>query len=129
VAFHVHLSYADRHAPPPRLAVSQAASRRPRAEAGEATLAELDSAVVPAQPLLLAEVDGQLRVVVSIASLAAIADPFAPTADLVATMRAHIVRAASPARRRGGRSAAARVAAAFAVIARPRHAANLGVSR
>ncbi len=53
-------------------------------------LADLDSAAVPAEPLLVAEVDGQLQVAVSIADRTAIADPFAPTAQLVELVRGHI---------------------------------------
>ena len=46
-------------------------------------LAILDSAEVPAEPLLLAEVDGELRAALSLADGAVIADPFAPTAELL----------------------------------------------
>ena len=53
-------------------------------------LAELDSAdTVPASPLLVAEVEGELRVALSIADGSAIADPFFPTAAIVALMRRH----------------------------------------
>lgn len=53
-------------------------------------LAELDSAVVPPEPLVVAEVDGDLRVAVSMSDLRAIADPFAPTAHIVDLVRGHI---------------------------------------
>ena len=53
-------------------------------------LAALDSAAVPRGRLIVAEVDGQIRVAVSQDDLHALADPFAPTADLVALVRAHI---------------------------------------
>jgi hypothetical protein len=53
-------------------------------------LAHLDSAAVPAEPLLLAEVDGELQVAVSMSDLSAIADPFAPTAHVVDLVRDHI---------------------------------------
>lgn len=53
-------------------------------------LAALDSAdVVPARPLLLAEVDGELRAALSLRDGSNIADPFFPTADLLALLRAH----------------------------------------
>jgi hypothetical protein len=55
-------------------------------------LAALDSAVVPAQPLLVAEIDGQLEVAVSTTDLTAIADPFVPTAHVVELVRGHIRR-------------------------------------
>jgi hypothetical protein len=53
-------------------------------------LAELDSAErLPPMPILLAEVDGELRAALSLADGGAIADPFFPTAHLVALLRAH----------------------------------------
>ena len=60
-------------------------------------LAILDSAEIPAGPLLLAEVDGELRAALSLGDGTAIADPFAPTAELVALLR---VRASQRRRRR-----------------------------
>jgi hypothetical protein len=45
--------------------------------------AELDSAASPEQPVLLAEVDGQLRAALALTGGAVIADPFHPTADLI----------------------------------------------
>lgn len=50
-------------------------------------LAVLDSATVPAGDVLLAEVDDELRAAVAVAGGTAIADPFRPTADLVALLR------------------------------------------
>jgi hypothetical protein len=53
-------------------------------------LAALDSAdAPPPQPLLLAEVDGELRVALSLSDGSAIADPFSPTAGTVALLRSH----------------------------------------
>jgi hypothetical protein len=46
-------------------------------------LAALDSSSVPAQPLLLAEQGGEVRVAVSLSGPAVIADPFHPTHALV----------------------------------------------
>ena len=51
-------------------------------------LAELDSAKPPAQPILLAEVDGVLLGALGLTDGSAIADPFRHTADLVALLRA-----------------------------------------
>jgi hypothetical protein len=62
-------------------------------------LAHLDSAALPAEPLLVAEIDGQLQVAVSMSDLSAVADPFAPTAHVVELVRDHI-RSAEPARPR-----------------------------
>jgi hypothetical protein len=50
-------------------------------------LAQLDSGRVPADPVLLAEVDGEVVAAISVASGAAIADPFRPTAGHVETLR------------------------------------------
>lgn len=53
-------------------------------------LAQLDSAAVPLEPLMVAEVDGQVQVAVSMSDLSAIADPFVPTAHVVDLVRGHI---------------------------------------
>lgn len=53
-----------------------------------ARLAELDSAASPAQPVLLAEIDGQLRAALAITDGTVFADPFHPTADLIELLRA-----------------------------------------
>jgi hypothetical protein len=64
-------------------------------------LAALDSADrVPARPLLLAEVDGELRAALSLSDGTSIADPFFPTADIVALVRAHAEGLARPRRPR-----------------------------
>jgi hypothetical protein len=55
-------------------------------------LAALDSAIVPAEPLLVAELDGELSVAVSASDLSAIADPFVPTAHIVEMVRDHVRR-------------------------------------
>ncbi len=58
-----------------------------------ARLAALDSADrVPAGPLLLAEVAGELRAALSLEDGAAIADPFYPTAHIVELLRGHAGR-------------------------------------
>jgi hypothetical protein len=56
-------------------------------------LAALDSAAVPASPLLVAEVDGELVAALSLHDRVAVADPFRPTADIVALLRAHAATA------------------------------------
>ena len=53
-----------------------------------ARLAELDSSTPPAQPVLLAEVDGQLRAALALTDGTVVADPFHPTADLIDLLRA-----------------------------------------
>ena len=55
-------------------------------------LARLDSARVPAGRLLLGVVDGRLRAAVAIDSGVAIADPFVPTADVVALLSLRAAR-------------------------------------
>lgn len=53
-------------------------------------LAALDSAdSVPNSPLLIVEVDGELRAALSLQDGSSIADPFFPTAAIVALMRSH----------------------------------------
>jgi hypothetical protein len=54
-----------------------------------AQLAALDSAQVPARPLLLGEIDAELRVALSVRDGSAIADPFFPTSDVLALLRKH----------------------------------------
>jgi hypothetical protein len=70
-----------------------------RDDAGLRRLAELDSATVPAGRLLLAEVDGTLRAAYSPEGGAVIADPFHPTAHLIALLQAHGHGALHPSRR------------------------------
>ena len=69
-------------------------------------LAELDSSRVPATPMILAEVDGALLAATSVADGATVADPFAPTAQLVELLRlraAHLRGENAPASARGQR--------------------------
>jgi hypothetical protein len=51
-------------------------------------LAELDSTTPLAQPVLLVEVDGQLRAALALTAGAVIADPFYPSAELIDLLRA-----------------------------------------
>ncbi len=60
-------------------------------------LAALDSAGVPEAPVLLAEVDGQLRAALSVPDGTVVADPFFLTEDLITLLRA---RSLPGARRR-----------------------------
>lgn len=53
-----------------------------------AGLAALDSSVPPEQPVLLAEVAGEVRAALSLADGSVIADPFYPTASVVDLLRA-----------------------------------------
>jgi hypothetical protein len=75
---------------------------RPGDQRGLVRLAQLDSARVPAAPLLLAEVNGELRAALSLSDNAVIADPFHRTASLLAllSMRAEQLRGASVGRPR-----------------------------
>ena len=78
-------------------------------------LAILDSAEVPARPLLLAEVDGELRAAISLSDGTTIADPFERTAELVVLLQLRGAQRAASTRRR--RSAARRRRAARAAFA------------
>ena len=60
-------------------------------------LAALDSAPVPFGEVVLAEVDGELRAAVDVATGRVIADPFARTVELTELLRLHAART-----RRGG---------------------------
>ncbi len=51
-------------------------------------LAELDSTRVPQAPLLVAESDGEIQAALSVTDGAVIANPFRPTAELAAILRA-----------------------------------------
>jgi hypothetical protein len=67
-------------------------------------LAALDSAPgVPVRPLLLAEIDGELRAALSLGDGSAIADPFFPTADVVELLRVHAAAMATWGARPRGR--------------------------
>ena len=60
-----------------------------RADEGSlARLAALDSSKPPAQPVLLAEVDGQLLAALALSDGTVVADPSHPTLDLIELMRA-----------------------------------------
>src|SRR5215467_13747179 len=61
-------------------------------EPGVLRVAALDSSRVPSAPLLVAEVDGQVRAVRSIYEGKTIADPFVATADLVELLGVHAER-------------------------------------
>jgi hypothetical protein len=61
---------------------------RPEDEIALSRLADLDSSSVPAAPLLVAEVDGQLRAALSLRDGSAIADPFHRTAPLLELLTA-----------------------------------------
>ena len=64
-------------------------------------LATLDSAAVPGGPLLLAEVNGELRAALATDTGAVIADPFFRTVELISLLRKHAaVSRAIPRRRR-----------------------------
>ena len=63
-------------------------------------LAQLDSAPTPAPaPMLMAEVAGELRAAVPLYGGRAIADPFHPTAELVALLAERARQIAHPRRR------------------------------
>jgi hypothetical protein len=75
------------------LRIGSLADQRPLAR-----LAELDSAAPLGQPVLLAEVEGELRAALALSGGAVVADPFYPTADLVDLLRARArqLEAATP---------------------------------
>jgi hypothetical protein len=76
----------------------------PADDAALGRLAELDSAPPPRSgPMLLAEVDGELRAALPLDGGRAIADPFRPTAELVAILAERARQLAPPPARRAAR--------------------------
>jgi hypothetical protein len=69
-------------------------------------VAELDSAILPSAPMLVAERDGRLLAALSLGDRAVVADPFVPTADVVALLELRARQIAREARRRPGRALA-----------------------
>lgn len=69
-------------------------------------LAALDSTAIPASPVLIAEVDGEPRVALSLRSSEVVADPFHKTARLVQLVRVRAEQLTATARR--GESASRR---------------------
>ncbi len=75
-----------RHQPSRRDAAERSVMLRfgtPTDRSSVARLAALDSSKAPAQPVLLAEVDGRLVAALSLSDDAVVADPFHHTADLI----------------------------------------------
>ena len=83
---------------------------RPDDAAVLARLAALDSSPVPSGTVLVAEIAGEPLAAVSVDDFHAVADPFAPTGDLVLllTERARQLRRAEGRRRRRSRRAVLR---------------------
>ncbi len=71
---------------------------RPEDDAALADLAALDSSAVPAPPLLVAELDGELRAALSLATGQVIANPFHMTATLLDRLRERAAPLARSAR-------------------------------
>ncbi len=65
------------------------------------SVAERDSAPVPAGRVLAAEIDGELIAAIAIASGRVVADPFVPTADAVELLRRRADQIRRAERRRG----------------------------
>src|SRR3954470_14819551 len=81
---------------PPHLAGVMLRAGRPDDAIDVARLAALDSQRVPDGPLLLAEEDGTLVAALSLRTGAVVADPFVPTAHLIALLRRHATRRTAP---------------------------------
>jgi hypothetical protein len=73
-------------------------------------LAQLDTATVPAAPVLVAEAGGRLRAALSLRDGRVISDPFSPTAGLVVLLEVHAAQlrdaGLAPSRRRSALRAA-----------------------
>ncbi|WP_354697955.1 hypothetical protein [Paraconexibacter sp. AEG42_29] len=72
-------------------------------------LAALDSSAVPAGPHLIGTVDGVPAAAISLSTGAVVADPFTPTAALVALLRMRAEHLRGPARSPGGLRGAGRI--------------------
>lgn len=99
-------------------------------------LAALDSAPAPRAPVLVAEVDGELRAALSVGDGRSVADPFHSSRELVALLRLHAAQArddrliGSPFRAAAAmwRAVSAASAPAARPAASPRRTAELPVS-
>lgn len=69
-------------------------------------LAELDSALLPTGPMVVGEVDGEVRAAYSVDERRAIANPFKRTAELVTLVELHVRQANRARKRRRRRSVA-----------------------
>jgi hypothetical protein len=69
-------------------------------EPGVLRVAALDSARVPRSPLLVAEVEGQIRAALSLDDGSSVADPFHSSLDLVDLLRARAASQRAPRRSR-----------------------------
>ncbi len=92
--------------PGPRVAAEKSVTLRfgvPADENRLARLAALDSSKPPAEPILIAEVEGQLLAALALSDGSVVADPFRPTADVIDLLRAraHQLDGNSPIRRSG----------------------------
>lgn len=100
----VRLLGKRRQAATPSLRVEVALTIRyafPDDEASLRRLAVLDSAFLPAAPMLVAEVDGELRAALSLSTGEAIADPFHPSTSLLELLRARAEQLTGEDRGRG----------------------------
>lgn len=92
------------HTPPapsnPTVALRMAT---PDDAAAIARLAALDSSQVPAGPYLIGTIDGGPAAAISLSTGAVVADPFTPTAALVALLRMRAEHLRGPARSPGRR--------------------------
>ena len=84
----------------------------PADDAALVRLAAIDSGIGPAGDVLVAEIAGRLIAAVPVGGGAAIADPFVPTAHLVALLRERAGQIATPLVAAPGRTLGARLRAA-----------------
>ena len=59
-------------------------------------LAQLDCQPTPSEPMLVGEIDGEILAALAVDTGQAIADPFRPTARIVASLRAQALPATTP---------------------------------
>jgi len=90
-------------------------------------LAALDSAPLPEAPVLVADLGGELHAALSLSDGAVVADPFAPTADLVVLLEVQAAQLRQPRRRRSrGRGAMRAAVAVWRGLTAQDRAAEIG---
>ena len=88
----------------------------PDDDAAVRRVAALDSASVPAAPLLVGEVDGELRAAISLVDSAVIADPFRRTIALVELLRVRTAQLGAARAAAGKRRSADRTSRPIGVL-------------
>lgn len=90
------MSYTDRYLTRSRATSVSLRPAHPGDREQLIRVAQRDAAPLPAEPLVVADLDGEIRAAISLADGTVIADPFHPTAAIVAMLREHAEALAAP---------------------------------